>query len=102
MAKNKAAAEQVKTPVAEEIQSFSPPAEPELGSAVTAPPMPATQRFRVSVDGAKVRSVDPEKGTVTMQDHLDVEAVNEGEAIMKFHKYNGIISTSKVPMVSRL
>ena len=60
---------------------------------------PAPTRFRVELPGCKVRVDDPEKG-FAIQDHLDVDASNEGEAWMKFRDYNGIRASDKQPLIT--
>jgi hypothetical protein len=70
----------------------------ELGYADAAPATPS--RYRVRLPGVKVRGIDPEKGTIVLEDYLEVEASNPGEAWMRFKEYNGIRSTTQEPEIS--
>jgi hypothetical protein len=72
-------------PLRQEIQ-----AQVDALAEATAPPAPPRRRFRVSLQGVKVRVVCPRREIGLMQDHLDVEAADAQGALEEFARYNGI------------
>jgi hypothetical protein len=77
-----------------EVRSLSAPHQPPQPTA-PGHPQPAGQtgpvrKWRVTLDGVRVRVVDPVKEAGFYQDYLDVDASSAWEACEAFARYNGI------------